>query len=80
MKEHTQLLLDKAERAIHAAQVLLDAGETEFAAGRVYYSMLYVSEALLYERGLVLRKHAAVHAAFGREFAKQGLMDPKFHR
>jgi uncharacterized protein (UPF0332 family) len=80
VKEHTQLLLDKAERAIRAARVLLEADETEFAAGRVYYAMLYVAEALLYERDLVLRKHSAVHAAFGREFAKPGLLDPKYHR
>lgn len=80
MKEHTRLLLDKAERAVRAAQILLNADETEFAAGRVYYSMLYTAEALLHERGLVLRKHTAVHAAFGKEFAKSGLLDPKFHR
>src|SRR5215217_6184547 len=80
MKEHTSLLLDKAERALRAARVLLGADETEFAAGRAYYAMLYVAEALLYERGLVLRKHSAVHAAFGKEFAKTGLLDPKFHR
>ena len=80
MKEHTRLLLDKAERAVRAARILLDSDETEFAAGRVYYAMLYVAEALLYDRDLVFRKHAAVNAAFGREFAKPGHLDPKFHR
>jgi uncharacterized protein (UPF0332 family) len=80
MKETTRLLLEKAERAIHAAEVLCDAEEDEFAAGRVYYAMRYIAEALLFERGLVFRKHTAVQAAFGREFAKPGVLDRKFHQ
>lgn len=31
------------------------------------------------ERDLAFRKHSAVHAAFGRHFAKPGLLDPKYH-
>jgi uncharacterized protein (UPF0332 family) len=80
VKETTRLLLDKADRAVHAAEVLREAGEAEFAAGRVYYAMRHVAEALLFERGLVFRKHTAVQAAFGREFAKTGELDAKFHR
>jgi len=80
MKEHTGLLFEKAEHAIRAARLLLAASEVDFAAGRAYYAMFYVAEALLYERGLVFRKHAAVHAAYGKEFASSGLLDPKFHR
>lgn len=80
MKETTQRLLEKAQRAIRAGEVLLEADEAEFAAGRVYYAMRFVAEALLYERGMAFRKHTAVQAAFGKEFAKTGLLDPKFHR
>ena len=80
MKETTRHPVDKAERAIHAAEVLQGAGEAEFAAGRVYYAMRYTAEALLFERGLVFRKHTAVQAAFGKEFAKSGEMEPKFHQ
>jgi len=80
MKEHTKLLFEKADHAIRSARILRQSDEIEFAAGRLYYAMLYVAEALLYERDLAFRKHSAVHAAFGREFAKTGLLDPKFHR
>lgn len=80
MKDTSRHLLDKAEHAIRAGQILLDSDEAEFAAGRAYYAMRYVAEALLYERGLAFRKHTAVHAAFGKEFAATGLLDPKFHR
>jgi uncharacterized protein (UPF0332 family) len=42
--------------------------------------MFYVASALLNERGLQFSKHGSVHAAFGKEFAKTGLLDTKFHR
>lgn len=80
MKEQTRKLLDKAARAVHAAKTLLDEGDVDFAAGRAYYSMLYVAEALLNEKDLRFRKHGGVHAAFGDHFIKTGLLDPKFHR
>lgn len=80
MKGHTQKLLEKAARSVRAARLLLDGGEVDFAAGRAYYAMFYVSEALLYERDLAFSKHSGVHAAYGREFAKTELLDVKFHR
>ncbi len=52
MKSESRLLLNKAERAIRAAEALVQADESDFAAGRAYYAMLYAAEALLFERGL----------------------------
>ena len=81
MKENTQLFLEKAQRAIRAAQTLLAVGSLpDFATGRAYYAMFYVAEGLLYEKGLRYRKHGALHASFGEHFAKGALLDPKFHR
>lgn len=80
MKEATGRLLEKAARAIQAADRLLSGGDTEFAVGRVYYAMFYVAEALLNEKGLSFRKHGGVQAAFGEHFVKTGEFDPKFHR
>ncbi len=80
MKEGTRHLLEKAERAIQAADVLLVASGPEFAAGRAYYAMFYTAEALLHERDQTFSKHGALHAAYGKEFSKSGLLDPKFHR
>lgn len=80
MKEETEKLLDKASRAVEAAQTLLRDGNADFAASRAYYAMFYVAEALLNEKGLHFRKHGGVHAAFGEQFAKSRLLDPKFHR
>jgi uncharacterized protein (UPF0332 family) len=73
-------LLDKA-RASHRASVLLSQqGYPDFAASRAYYAMFYTAEALLLSRGLSFSSHAAVIAAFGREFARSKDLDAKFHR
>ena len=80
MKGETRQFLDKADRALQAAQVLLDAQDAEFAIGRIYYAMLYTAQALLCEKNLQFSKHSGVHAAFGQHFAKPGLLDPKYHR
>jgi uncharacterized protein (UPF0332 family) len=73
-------LLDKARRAVHAAEVLLAAGEPDFAAGRAYYAMFYAAEALLAVDGLRYRKHSAVHSAFGERYVSGGVMDARYHR
>ena len=80
MKKKTEQLLAKAEDAIEAAELLHEADKNEFAAGRAYYAMFYVAEALLFEQDLEFSKHSGVHAAFGKHFAKTEELDRKFHR
>lgn len=80
MRPDTIKLLEKAGRAIRAAEVLLGKGDAEFAAGRAYYAMFYVAEALLNEMDLRFQKHGGVHGAFGEHFARSGMIDAKFHR
>lgn len=41
MKEESEKLLDKAARAIKAAETLLKAWSVDFAAGRAYYAMFF---------------------------------------
>ena len=73
-------LLDKARRVLDAARRERDLENLDLAAGHAYYGMFYVAEALLAARDLTFSKHGAVHGAFGREFAKTGDLDPKYHR
>lgn len=80
MKEHTEKLLEKAQDAIEAADILLTNEKVDIAAGRAYYAMFYTAEALLLEIELQFNKHSSVHAAFGKHFAKTNLLDPKYHR
>jgi uncharacterized protein len=80
VKETTRQLFDRAVDAIEAADILLTNGKTSIAAGRAYYAMFYVAEALLNEKGFQFGKHGNVIAAYGQHFAKTKELDPKFHR
>ena len=80
MKEHARKLFRKALDAIEVAEGILDMNKPEMAAGRAYYAMFYIAEALLYERGLEFNTHGQVIAAYGKEFARTKELDRKFHR
>ena len=80
MKESSQRLLEKAARAIEAADTLLENGLGEFSTGRAYYAMFYTAEALLNEKDLRFSKHGGVHGAFGEHYVKTGKFDTKFHK
>jgi uncharacterized protein (UPF0332 family) len=80
VKDVTVRLLDKATRAISTAERVLQSDDPDVAAGRAYYAMFYMAEALLHEQGLRFKKHGGVHAAFGEHFVKPGLLDAKYHR
>ena len=80
MTSGIEALFTKARESLAAAQVLIKDGYYDFAASRAYYAMFYVASALLAVLGLSYSSHAAVISAFGREFAKSGKLDPKFHR
>lgn len=80
MKLETEALLKKARQSLLAAQALDREGYQDFAAARAYYAMFYAAQALLLGRGLSFSSHAAVIAAFGKEFAKTGALDAKYHR
>lgn len=79
MNERLEALLKKAEESLEAAGGLLRDGHFGFSASRSYYAMFYVAEALLLTRELVFSKHSAVISSYGKEFAKSGVLDPKFH-
>ena len=80
MKASSRQLLEKAGRAILAAETLSSNQDAEFAIGRAYYAMFYVAEALLNEKDLQFSKHGGVHGAFGENYVKTGLFDAKYHR
>lgn len=74
-----QRLLDLAGESHRAANVMIDGGFVRFSAAQSYYTMFYLSEALLLSKGLTFSSHSAVIAAYGKEFAKTNLLNPKFH-
>ena len=79
MNPEVQALLEKAKRSQKVAAKLFKDGDADFAASRAYYSLFYTAEALLLSQDLSFSSHSAVIANFGKEFAKTGILNPKFH-
>jgi uncharacterized protein (UPF0332 family) len=77
---HVDFLLEKARQNISASRLLIREGHHDIAVSRSYYAMFYLAELLLFTKGLTYTSHSAVVAAFGKEFAKTGLMPSEFHR
>jgi len=73
-------LLNLADESHDVAKKLIDMGHPRFSAAQTYYTIFYLAQAMLLKKGLTFSKHSAVVAAYGREFAKTQLLDPKFHR
>lgn len=76
----TRALLDKARRALAAADRLLQDGDSDFAASRAYYGYFYIAQALLLAKGLEFSRHGQVVAQYGLHFAKTAELDPRYHR
>lgn len=77
--EEIKTMLDRAEESHVVAKVLLDGSFANFSAAQSYYTMFYLAEAVLFSKGLRFSSHSAVLAAFGKEFSKTKILDPKFH-
>jgi uncharacterized protein (UPF0332 family) len=73
-------LMAKARTTLDAAQVLLREGYPADAISRAYYAVFHATSALLADKGLAFSSHQAVIAAFGKEYAKTGQLDPELHR
>jgi len=73
-------LLKLADESHAVSKGLIKMGHPRFSAAQSYYSIFYLTQALLLTKGLTFSSHSAVVAAYGKEFAKTGLLDPKFHR
>lgn len=80
MNADERLMLNKARENIEATDLLISQGFFDIAASRSYYAMFYIAEALLLRRGQHFSSHSAVIAAFGKEYAKTGDLEPRFHQ
>lgn len=76
MKE-IESLIQRAERAIESAGLLLKEGDFDSSVSRSYYAMFYSSEALLLTKGLKFSSHKSVISLFGEHFVKTGLFKPE---
>lgn len=80
MTQSIDSYLGHAGDSLDAAELLFSEDFAAYAASRAYYAMFYLAEAFLSTRGLAFSKHSSVISAFGREFAKSGIVPTHFHR
>jgi len=80
MTPEQQRLLNKADKTLQAARVLINQGFFDSAASRAYYVMFYIATAFLESEKLSYSRHSAVIAAFGQNFARSGRVPVHFHR
>ncbi len=69
MKE-TNALIQRAQRYLKSAELLLKDGDSESSVSRAYYAMFYAVEAALLTTGLSFSSHKGVISAFGEHFVK----------
>lgn len=69
MSSEIQAFIAKAQESLAASKLLIANGLHDFAASQAY-TMFYIAEAFLWDKGLSFSSHAAVVSAFGREIAK----------
>jgi uncharacterized protein (UPF0332 family) len=80
MTSEQEDLVAQARESVGAAKALRSQGFVGYAAARAYYAMFYLAKAMLLSKGLTFSKHSSVHAAFGKEFSKTGLVPLDYHR
>jgi uncharacterized protein (UPF0332 family) len=69
-----------ANEDLAAARDNLQFGHLRVAVSRAYYAMFYATTALLGSKGLWRSKHQGLIAAFGEQFVKPGLIEPRYGR
>ncbi|PKL47370.1 MAG: hypothetical protein CVV39_05805 [Planctomycetes bacterium HGW-Planctomycetes-1] len=75
-----QSLIEKANRYLKSARLLIDDSDCESAVSRIYYAMFFCAEAALLTKNLSFSSHKGVISAFGEHFIKTGLFDKKLGR
>jgi uncharacterized protein (UPF0332 family) len=79
-KELVQYWFNKANESLESAKSEFCENRLTFAVNRLYYAMFYSVTALLTTQGVNPSKHAAVRAAFHRDFVHTNLIEKKFGR
>ena len=72
---HIEADLQRAIKAVRAAESLLDNGFPEDAVSRAYYAVLHAARAALMVEGLAARTHTGVRRRFGTDLVQSGSIE-----
>jgi uncharacterized protein (UPF0332 family) len=73
-------LIERSERYLKSAKLLLDDGDYESSVSRTYYAMLYSTQAMLLTKSLSFSSHKGVVSMFGEYFIKTDLFPKEMGR
>ena len=73
-------LIQKADRYLKSAEILLEDGDFESAVSRTYYAMFYSAQAMLLTKNLSSSSHKGVISTFGIHFVKTGIFPKEMGR
>ncbi len=75
-----RMLIEKADRYLRSAELLIQDSDYDSAVSRAYYAMFYAAQAALLKREMTFSSHKAVISAFGRHFVKTGVFEKEMGR
>jgi uncharacterized protein (UPF0332 family) len=78
--KETQALIDRANRYLKSAAILLQDGDCESCVSRAYYAMFFAAEAALLTKDLAFSSHKGVISGFGEHFIKTGVFPKEMGR
>ena len=78
LADQLKAMVDKAERALRAAQRHLDATDYDFASSKAYYAIFHMMQAALLTKQLTFSKHAGVISGFSEHLIKTGVFPAEF--
>ncbi|KPL22794.1 MAG: hypothetical protein AMJ75_07415 [Phycisphaerae bacterium SM1_79] len=76
----TTALIQKAQRYLKSAELLLEDKDYESSVSRTYYAMFYAAQAVLLTKNLSFSSHKGVISAFGEHFIKTGTFPKEMGR
>jgi uncharacterized protein (UPF0332 family) len=79
MKE-VEALVNRAERYLKSAHLLLGDGDYESAVSRIYYAMFFAVQTALLTKNLSTSSHKGTISTFSTEFIKTGLFPREMGR
>jgi uncharacterized protein (UPF0332 family) len=79
MKE-IKSLMERAEKYLRSAKILLEEEDYESSVSRTYYAMFYSAQVMLLTKNLSFSSHRGVISAFGEHFIKTDIFPKEMSR
>ncbi len=66
-------LMEKAKRFLRSAEILFHDGDYDSCVSRCYYAMFFMTEAVLFFKGVRASSHKGIIRLFGEHFVKTNI-------